>query len=151
MSTSMSTSMTRRTARVAGLAAATLCAIGLSGCGSESSTTATAPAAAPPSSMRMSPKMSSEMSPDSADPGMASMIMIQDFTFRTPASVAPGSTVEVMNMDDETHTVTADSGSAFDVTIQPGRTAELTAPTEPGRYPFHCSFHSNMHGMLSVR
>jgi plastocyanin len=81
---------------------------------------------------------------------MKSMIMIQNFAFTTPASVKAGATVEVMNMDSEAHTVTADTGNLFNVTIKPGKTATFTAPSKPGSYPFHCSYHSNMHGTLHV-
>lgn len=58
--------------------------------------------------------------------------------------------VRVTNNDAETHTVTSDSGKAFDVTIEPGTTVTFTAPGTPGSYKFHCSFHSNMHGALIV-
>ena len=56
----------------------------------------------------------------------------------------------VQNSDSVAHTVTADSGDAFDVTIQGGATAHFTAPSKPGTYKFHCTFHSNMHGSLTV-
>ncbi len=58
--------------------------------------------------------------------------------------------MKITNNDAEAHTVTADSGKAFDVTIQPGHTASLTAPAAAGSYKFHCAFHSNMHGTLTV-
>ena len=78
-------------------------------------------------------------------------IMIEKFAYTTPASVSPGATVEVMNMDGSAHTVTADSGNAFDVKATPGKTVTFTAPTEPGTYDFHCTYHSNMHGTLVVK
>jgi len=58
--------------------------------------------------------------------------------------------VQVTNNDGEAHTVTTDSGKAFDVTIAPGKTASFAAPKRAGSYKFHCSFHSNMHGTLAV-
>jgi plastocyanin len=79
------------------------------------------------------------------------MIMIDKFAYRTPASVAPGATVSVMNMDGEAHTVTADSGNAFDVNSPAGKTVAFTAPTTPGSYPYHCTYHGNMHGVLVVK
>ena len=79
---------------------------------------------------------------------MTKMIHIQGFTFSTPDSVSPGSTVTEMNLDNEAHTVTA---TAFDVTVLPGKSAAFTAPTKPGIYPFHCSFHSTMQGSLVVK
>jgi plastocyanin len=79
------------------------------------------------------------------------MIMIQGFAYSTPASVAPGAPVAVMNMDGEAHTVTADSGGAFDVPAAAGATVTFRAPTTPGSYAFHCAYHGNMHGVLIVR
>lgn len=57
----------------------------------------------------------------------------------------------VKNDDSVNHTVTADSGSAFDVTVNASSTATFTAPTKPGTYAYHCTFHSNMHGTLVVK
>jgi len=56
-----------------------------------------------------------------------------------------------MNMDGEAHTVTADEWNAFDVQVAGDATGSFTAPMEPGSYPFHCSYHSNMHGVLVVQ
>jgi len=81
----------------------------------------------------------------------AVVIHISKFSYETPASVSPGATVTVMNMDGEAHTVTADSGSAFDVKADPGTSVTFTAPMKPGTYAFHCTYHSNMHGMLVVK
>lgn len=82
---------------------------------------------------------------------MDTMIMIEDFAFRAPESVSPGARVEVMNLDTEAHTVTADEGADFDVTVAPGATASFPAPTAPGSYDFHCTYHANMHGVLVVK
>jgi plastocyanin len=78
------------------------------------------------------------------------MIHIENFRYRTPASVSPGAAVQVMNMDDEAHTVTSDATGGFQLTVPAGTTVTLTAPTKPGRYPFHCDFHANMRGVLVV-
>jgi plastocyanin len=77
--------------------------------------------------------------------------MIEDFKYTVPASVAPGATVSVMNMDSEAHTITADEGNAFNVQTPPGKVVTFTAPTTPGSYAFHCTYHSNMHGVLVVQ
>jgi plastocyanin len=55
-----------------------------------------------------------------------------------------------MNMDGEAHTVTSDTG-AFDVKAPASATVTFKAPMTPGRYPFHCTYHSNMHGTLVVK
>ncbi|UQX86935.1 cupredoxin domain-containing protein [Jatrophihabitans telluris] len=54
-------------------------------------------------------------------------------------------------MDGENHTVTADSANAFDVKATAGSTVMFKAPTAPGSYAFHCTYHSNMHGVLVVK
>ena len=76
-------------------------------------------------------------------------IRIADFAF-SGAQVAPGGTVSISNADDAPHTVTADEGDAFDVRVDGGGTAELTAPDEPGTYAYHCEIHSQMKGELVV-
>jgi plastocyanin len=139
----MTTHLTRG---LAALTATVACALALSGCGSSSST-AGGPSQ-PESSMTTS--HSAGAPSKSSEPAGADMIMIQNFAYSGASTVKPGATVSVMNMDTEAHTVTADSGGAFDVTIQPGKTATFTAPTKPGSYPYHCTYHSNMHGTLRV-
>lgn len=81
----------------------------------------------------------------------AASITIRNFDFGAPVSVAPGAVVSVVNMDSAAHTVTADQGSAFDVDIRGGGTATFTAPTAPGTYAYHCTYHPNMHGTLTVK
>jgi plastocyanin len=79
----------------------------------------------------------------------AAVITIKNFGFTTPASVSPGARVQVRNMDPLAHTVTADSGHVFDDAASPGNTT-FSAPTTPGSYPFHCTIHPEMHGVLVV-
>ena len=81
--------------------------------------------------------------------GSGTAITIKDFTFTTPASVSPGATVTVHNMDGLAHTVTADGGD-FD-SPAPAGNSTFTAPTKPGSYPFHCTIHPEMHGTLVVK
>jgi plastocyanin len=102
--------------------------------------------------MSMSPGMS--MSAHQSGPGASgagSTITIQDFAFAGAATVAAGSTVTVINDDPETHSVTADGAGGFDVTVAPGESKTFEAPSDSGSYPFHCMFHSDMHGTLRVR
>jgi plastocyanin len=79
------------------------------------------------------------------------VITIKNFGYSGSKSVSPGATVMVMNQDSTSHTVTADSGGAFDVTVSAGGTATFTAPSKPGSYPYHCNFHAEMHGSLTVK
>ena len=79
------------------------------------------------------------------------VITIADFSFAVPDSVAPGAKITVQNKDDTAHTVTADAGNAFDVKVPGSGTGTFTAPSAPGSYKFHCTYHSNMHGVLVVK
>jgi plastocyanin len=93
---------------------------------------------------------SSSSGPTSQAAASSSVITIKDFAFTTPASVSPGGTITVKNEDDTEHTVTADSGNAFDDQAPTGNST-FKAPTKPGSYPFHCSIHPEMHGVLAVK
>jgi plastocyanin len=119
--------------------------VGLTACGASSATKSAAPVAASSSTSQTSPESST------AQPQSAPTIHIDNFAYAVPVSVSPGATVMVMNMDGEAHTVTADSGKAFDVMAVAGRTTTFTAPAKAGSYPFHCTYHSNMHGVLVVK
>jgi plastocyanin len=124
----------------------------LGGCGSASSTGAAGSSSA--ATMGSSSMSSMSSSSSGASPSAASsavVIHISKFAYQTPASVSPGAKVTVMNMDGEAHTLTADSGGAFDTKIDPGASATFTAPAKAGTYAFHCTFHGNMHGMLVVK
>jgi len=78
-------------------------------------------------------------------------ISIADMKFSAPLTVAPGATVTVVNSDSVEHTVTADSGNAFNVDVGDNGTATFTAPTQPGTYAYHCTYHPSMHGQLIVQ
>ena len=76
-------------------------------------------------------------------------ITIADFTF-SGATAEAGGTVSVVNEDGTTHTVTSDDDAFDEVSLGGGESGELTAPSEPGDYPFHCEIHRNMTGTLTV-
>jgi plastocyanin len=65
-------------------------------------------------------------------------------------TVPPGATVTVRNDDPGIHTLTADNGAFNTGNINRGLPATFTAPTTPGRYPYHCLFHDYMTGVLTV-
>jgi plastocyanin len=82
----------------------------------------------------------------------AATITIKDFDYGATGTVPPGAVVMVTNMDTAAHTVTADQGPAFDVNVAGGGgTATFTAPSAPGTYAYHCTYHPNMHGTLTVK
>ncbi|HEX5145219.1 MAG TPA: cupredoxin domain-containing protein [Mycobacterium sp.] len=80
----------------------------------------------------------------------AATITIDNFMFGSPASVPAGATIAVKNSDPAEHSVTADSGGVFDVDVDANGKATFTAPSKPGSYPYHCSYHPMMHGTLVV-
>jgi len=86
---------------------------------------------------------------ESASSGGGSDLTIVDFAFSpTELSVTEGQTISITNTGDVSHTFTTDDG-AVDQTISPGETADvtLTGVTSGG---FHCRFHSQMTGTLTV-
>jgi plastocyanin len=128
--------------RLIALAFATL--LFLTGCSS-----GTAPTTA--SSASPSAAASSTAAASTTATAAGPKISIADFKFGAPLTVTPGATVTVLNSDSAEHTVTADSGDAFNVEVGDNGTATFTAPTRPGTYAYHCSYHPSMHGQLIVR
>jgi plastocyanin len=129
---------------------------GAAGCASGGGSTATTsvPAPTPTASMPMesSPATTSAAPGTGSAMASAAAITIKDFAYGDPITVSPGATVTVTNMDTAEHTVTADQGSAFDVEVKEnGGTATFTAPSQPGTYAYHCTYHPNMHGTLTVQ
>ena len=132
--------------------------IGLSGCagggGTQTSAPATSAGASPSMSMEPSAPAGSASGPGSgAANAAAATITISNFAYEIPGAVAPGAEVKVTNMDSAEHTVTADQDATiFDVEVKEnGGTATFKAPSEPGTYAFHCTYHPNMHGSLTVK
>jgi plastocyanin len=84
-----------------------------------------------------------------SDGGGGADLTIVDFSFSPQdLSVTEGQTITVSNIGETSHTFTTDDG-AIDETISPGDTVEitLTGVTSGG---FHCRFHSQMTGNLTV-
>ncbi|WP_364743484.1 cupredoxin domain-containing protein [Arthrobacter sp. LAR12-1-1.1] len=129
--------------------------IGLSGCAGGGGTPASAPATTAGTSPSMSMEPSAPAGSTASGPAnaAAATITISNFAYEIPGSVAPGAEVKVVNMDTAEHTVTADQDATlFDVEVKEnGGTATFKAPSVPGTYAFHCTYHSNMHGSLTVK
>jgi plastocyanin len=86
---------------------------------------------------------------ESAGSGGGADLTIVDFGFSpTELSVTEGQTISINNTGDVAHTFTTDDG-AVDQTISPGETVDvtLTGVTTGG---FHCRFHTQMTGTLTV-
>jgi plastocyanin len=86
---------------------------------------------------------------ESPNSGGGADLTIVDFGFSpTELSVTEGQAISINNTGDVAHTFTTDDG-AIDQTISPGETVDvtLTGVTSGG---FHCRFHSQMTGTLTV-
>ncbi len=84
--------------------------------------------------------------------GQTSSVSIENMMF-TPAqiTVSKGTTVTWTNNDSVAHTVTDDNAKGPDSgSITPGQTYSYTYNTT-GSFPYHCNFHSQMHGTVVVR
>jgi plastocyanin len=129
--------------------------VGLAACGSSpaSSSSASSSSSSSASSSSSSPSMSASMSASAsasaADAGNAT-ITIKSYKYGGATTVPAGSKITVTNDDGEAHTLTSDSGGAFDVKIAPGKSTTFTAPAKAGSFPYHCTYHGNMHGTLKV-
>jgi plastocyanin len=77
-------------------------------------------------------------------------VSIENYAFKEPKiTVAPGTAVVWKNMDDDPHTVTADDGSFDSKGLGQGDTFRHVF-TKAGTYPYHCSAHPYMKGVVVV-
>lgn len=80
-------------------------------------------------------------------------ITIKDFGYSGALTVKPGEKVTVKNEDSAAHTLTDKKTKKFDTGNIPaeGGTGTFTAPSTPGSYPFGCTYHPEMAGVLVVK
>lgn len=120
--------------------------VGTAGCGSSTQDSGSAS----PKSSSSAPS-ADQPSADGSDASTSTTIVIKDFKYKVPKSVAPGAKITVKNEDTAAHTATADGKGDFDVKLDAGGTGTFTAPTKPGTYKIKCSYHPNMSGTLVVK
>jgi plastocyanin len=125
------------------LVAAMATACGGSNTSTEDRGTGTATLTASPSS--------SESETSTPAQAAAATITIANMSFGEPVTVPPGAEVDIKNDDSAEHSVTSDAAEKFDVEVEGKDQDTLTAPTEPGEYAFHCTYHPSMHGTLIVK
>ena len=78
-------------------------------------------------------------------------ITIMDFGYAGDLRVKPGARVTVVNRDSVAHTLTDKNGGLFDTgTIAGDGSGSFVAPMQPGTYPFGCTLHPEMTGVLTV-
>jgi plastocyanin len=117
---------------------------------SSSDSSSTSSPSAGSSATSSSPSASPPTSTDSGATKTAT-ITIKDFKYSGITSVPAGAQITVKNDDTQAHTITSDTKGAFDVKINPGKSATFAAPAKAGSFPYHCTYHGNMHGTLKVR
>jgi plastocyanin len=120
----------RPAAKPLALLAAVLLAVSVAACGDDGGTDASSSGSTTPKEAEVT-------------------IVAKDFSL-TSVTAKPGEDVYLDNQGASTHTVTADDGSFDTGNVAAGKQAELTAPSTPGTYAYHCSIHSNMTGTLTV-
>ena len=78
-------------------------------------------------------------------------VRIQHFRYHAPHHdrIMVGRPIDVTNTDGVPHSLTADDAS-FDTGVFTSGTVTIHAPEEPGDYPFHCTIHPGMTGVLDV-
>lgn len=90
---------------------------------------------------------------DAAEAGAAGRVVevpISGFAFGTAElRVRPGTTVRWVNRDPVGHTSTSDDGVWDSALLGPGESFSRTF-REPGRYPYHCTPHPYMEGVVVV-
>jgi plastocyanin len=110
----------------------------------------TNPPPAPTSSTNESTNKNSNPSPSPEASSTNSVSIVNMDYSPTSITVKKGTAVTWTNNDDVTHTVTADSGNAFDSgNMDKGKTFSHTFDTV-GTFAYHCMYHSNMHGKVTV-
>jgi plastocyanin len=79
-----------------------------------------------------------------------STVNIKHFKFQpSPVSIATGDTVQWVNQDDMTHTVTADNGQFDSGPLNKNDTFSQTFTTA-GTVNYHCNIHTGMKGAVTV-
>ena len=120
------------------------------GGGNESSPSTAPPPSPGQSSIAEMPSTPTQSPPGAPVPG--SQIVISNMAYTVPPSVSPGQQLTIVNKDEPNHTVTADENNVFNIRVSGGGgIMSFTAPTTPGTYAFHCEYHANMRGVLTVQ
>ncbi|MGW4477953.1 cupredoxin domain-containing protein [Rhodococcus triatomae] len=134
----------------AGLGAAALALALVTGCNSTDESQTPSEPEAPMTQHDLHANTDEATRPPVASGDEATAITIRNFSFGLPDRVSRGETLTVVNEDAVEHSVTADGDDLFDVDVEAGATATVTVPDEPGTYSFHCTYHPEMTGVLTV-
>ena len=91
----------------------------------------------------------SETTAAEGDAAGSGALTITSFDF-DDITAAGGDPVQVVDQTGAPHTVTSDDDAWEEAEVSGNGTAEFTAPSEPGDYPFYCAIHPAMTGTLTV-
>lgn len=116
----------------------------LAGCGSQD------PAADPPDAPAETTAGDDGPEGDAEAGTGEATITIKDFAYGEPLTVAPGTTVTVVNEDSAPHNANDADGAFEEPLIDPGGSDTFTAPDEAGSYDLICTQHPDMSGELIV-
>jgi len=118
---------------------------------------APAPAPAPPSTPAPAPAPTPSPTPAPAPPANVSASIVVNASLLTstafnpnPITVAVGGTVTWRNNDSTTHTSTSNNGAWNSGAIPPGGSFSTQFNTA-GSFPYHCTIHPNMIGVVNVQ
>ncbi len=128
-----------------GLAAAPL--LVLAGCGSDDPASSADPPAT--TAAESGSESTGETETSEAAPAEAT-ITIKDFAYGDPLTVAPGTTVTVVNEDSAPHNANDAGGAFMEPLLGQGEMATFMAPAEAGTYDLICTAHEQMSGELIV-
>ncbi len=79
-----------------------------------------------------------------------SVVEIRDFSFQPGSlTIVAGTTVNWINNDGAYHTIAADNGEFDSGPLMSGDQVSMTF-SRPGSYPYHCSIHPSMQGLITV-
>lgn len=136
----------------AGLVSSVLLSVALTACGG-GGVSQTGPSSPPAPAQSSTYEVPSTTTPSPSNAPVAGpQIVISNFAYTVPPSVRPGQQLSIVNNDEMNHTVTSDEKGVFDIVASgSGGVISFTAPATPGTYPFHCKYHANMHGVLTVQ
>jgi len=97
------------------------------------------------------PEPSGNAAAPSGDAVRSAKVEIVEFTYEPdPVTIEEGGKVTWINRDSAPHTATADDEETFDTgTLEEGKLKSETFK-EPGKYPYYCEIHPDMHGTVEV-
>jgi plastocyanin len=97
------------------------------------------------------PERADEQSPDSTGVGDTVVAAVQDFLFEPRRlEIAVGTTITWSNNGQVVHTVSGENGEFDSGPIEPGGRRSITF-SRPGSFPFRCTPHPFMRGVIVVR